>query len=611
MSHDDLDLGLSQAAATFHIPPGDVDVVVHRARRRARRRRTATATLTSLAVVTAAVTGFGLLDDPDGGIPVAASGGVRRGESGIRWERVSSSSALGFARSIDGNGPVYALSTAPGDVEPNPRDHSRVLWKSDDGIEWRSVSKLGDDLFLSDLSSAGSRIYAVGTGPATASVPGQRPTADLVVGWSDDGGKTWRKAALPFDLQAIAGRSTSSGVSFTEVAGGPKGVVAVAVPYAVLDVTKMLPPGDSAPNGWAITDAGVDLLGPRASSPCPPGTSAAPTGEEMRPPPPAEAPPAPDAVPPPPEATATSAPPARATKPPVRMARAQPTTGEVHPTFCYRGGPEDDPVEVSPQQAHGVTRQYTWEQLGVGEDLLRAVRNTPIAFAARPGSTKFERVDLPDVDGLHAPVTIQADNKGFDLFAARWGGRDLRLRNGPPPMALLHSDDGRQWSSVDLAVPGVGSVVAAGRLGDRTALIGAGQTGEPALLRSVAAGGWTSTPFGNVVSRPPGTQLGVVGAAVGPFGAVAVVAVAPPKLDGPSDIGPGAAEQSPDFRLLVTRDGEVWDDHPIDEIAGSQVNGISSIVVTRQQAVITAILAQGNPRPGRKAERATLVGTLK
>ncbi|HVE45369.1 MAG TPA: hypothetical protein VNA57_01295 [Acidimicrobiales bacterium] len=607
MSHDDdFDLDLSAAAAAFDIPSGDVGAVVHRGRRRNRRKRAVLSMVTSVAVLTATVSAFGLVDD-DRGVPVAAGGGVRKGDSGIRWERVSSSSALGFARSIDGSGPVYALSTAPGDVDPNGRNQSRVLWRSDDGVEWRSVSKLADDLFLSDLSSTGGRIYAVGTSPTTAAVPGQKPTPDLLVGWSDDGGETWRKATLPLDMRAIAARSTSSGVSFTDVAAGAKGTVAVAVPYAVLDVNKVLPAGNTAPNGWAISDDGIDVLGPRSANPCPAGTSDAPPG--LPAPPPHEAPASPAQVPPPPgETPATSAPPAP-DKPAVRLARPQPaTTGEVHPTFCYRG--ESDPVEVTPQVAQGVTRHYTWDELDVKGDLLRAVRHQPVAFAADHDSTKFERVEVSGADEIYGPVTVHADDDGFDLVGARSSGRTMLARHEPPPMMVLHSVDGREWSPVDLDLPGVGWVAAAGKLDGRTTLVAGGMNGEPVLLRSDGAGGWTSSPFGGVVSRPAGTQVGVAGAAVGPLGVAAVVAVVPSKPEAPSDIAAAEPELKPDFRLLFSRDGLVWDDQPLGQLSGGQVQGVTSVVVTRQQVVVSAVLAQSRPGPNQKTARAILAGTL-
>lgn len=179
-------------------------------------------------------------------------------------------------------------------------------------------------------------------------------------------------------------------------------------------------------------------------------------------------------------------------------------------------------------------------------------------------------------------------------------------------MAVLHSADGRAWTAADLATPGLGWVAAAGQLGGRTTLIGSGSgdRGEPVLFRADGAGGWTSTPFGDVISRPAGTHLGVAGAAVGPFGVVAVVVVVPAEPEGPSDTAPAPPERSPDFRLLVSRDGVVWDDHPLDELAGGQVNGVSSVVVTSKQAVVTAILGQNRPGASQKTQRATLVGTL-
>ncbi|MGH9154889.1 MAG: hypothetical protein ACRD1K_03345 [Acidimicrobiales bacterium] len=114
----------------------------------------------------------------------------------------------------------------------------------------------------------GDRLYAVGTGQATAAVGG-RPVSDLLVGWSDDAGRSFQRSRLPVDLAAVAARTTRFSVGESEVAAGPTGTVVVARLYAQLNLNGLLPAGATAPNGWATSATGVDLLGPGIPPPCP------------------------------------------------------------------------------------------------------------------------------------------------------------------------------------------------------------------------------------------------------------------------------------------------------------------------------------------------------
>ncbi|HEX9968614.1 MAG TPA: hypothetical protein VGB03_00620, partial [Acidimicrobiales bacterium] len=352
-------LDLGTAAERVHIRPGDLDAVVATARRRTGRRRQALAGMTAFTLLVSTAVAVRLTaSDDDDGTPVATSGGARQGDVGVTWRRVDPKAGLGMARGLSDGSPLYAISTAPGEREPRRGEQlSRVVWRSDDGLEWTPTSTLGPDLYLADLATRDTRLYAVGTSPTSASPtgPGRPPkltSADLVVGWSDDGAKQWQKKKLPLDLASSPTRYGQ--VSDAEVASGPAGVLAVAVLSAELDVPALLPVGVTAPHGWATTDTGVDLVGPVRADACPDGSRAEKHDQ--------------------PEAS-----------------------GEVMPVWCSKG---DEGITVAPQEARGVTAAYSWADLKVGGDVLSAVRREPVAFFARAGSTDFERVDLPDLAGV-------------------------------------------------------------------------------------------------------------------------------------------------------------------------------------------------------------------
>src|SRR4051794_23382180 len=184
--HDDL----ASSAAGLPIPPGDVDAVVDRARKRTTRRRRTVATLTTTAVigVTAAAIGWaGRGGSTD--TPVASSAGavLSRGDVAIKWSLANATSALSWSNSVDGR---YAVSTAPGETDVNSNHPHRVVYKSADGVDWTPVAELKEGQYLTDLHAQSNRIYAVGTGTAGANIK-NKAKPPLVVGWSDDGGKTW------------------------------------------------------------------------------------------------------------------------------------------------------------------------------------------------------------------------------------------------------------------------------------------------------------------------------------------------------------------------------------------------------------------------------------
>lgn len=273
----------------------------------------------------------------------------------------------------------------------------------------------------------------MGTGPATAAAG--RPVSPLLVGWSDDGARTWERAALPVDLAAVASRTTRSAVRSTAVAAGPAGTVVVGVLDASLDVARSLPAGVSAPHGWAYSATGVDLLGPDRGAVCPQPESA----------------------------------PA-----PAKEAGTDPT-GEVQPAWCPAGDGSREGAVVSAQDARGVTASFTWEQLGVDGDLLRAVRRQLVAFAAPPGSDRFERLEVPDVAHVQGPVLLDASEDGFQVVATTAAGI------AEPQLVMLASPDGRSWTAGE-PLP-AGWAAAAGRVGGVTTVVAQDGRG-PVLVRA-------------------------------------------------------------------------------------------------------------------------------
>ncbi|MEY2567102.1 MAG: hypothetical protein QOE35_1631 [Actinomycetota bacterium] len=561
MHIDDNDLDLTGAAASFDIPAGDVDTVLTRARKRSRRQRAGLATVTTIAVVAGAVAFIGTRGDRDGRIGVATQpGGVARlGDAGLRWTRADNVEGLAWSPSISGDGPVYALSTGKGEKAVEGTRQNGYVYRSTDGVDWTSASKLGTDLYLSDLAPGSGRVYAVGTGPATAMTANRKPASDVLAGWSDDDGKTWSKAHLPVDVIGMAPHTLTLSVVDTAIATSDKGTVAVAQLQAALDVPALLPAGAAAPNGWATTATGVDVLGPKRDNPCPAGTSLDNGGEP-------------------------------ATKP-----------DEVMPTYCMKPGTDGrDPTVLSPQDARGVTASYTWDQLHVDGDLLRAARHQPFAFFAPAGSTQFERVQMADAS-ISAPITLEHDAAGFDLVAAQWVD-PVVAKQARPGMTVLHSPDGRQWEQAP-PQDGLDWFGGAGQLGGRAALLGGGTDGA-FLLRKTDTG-WGRTPLDDLVPHAPNTQFNLGSGGVGPAGVAVVL------METPDDATMRANPQQrwqPTYHLLTSRDGVTWQAQSLEDVAGQPVTGVSGIVVTADRIVVTFLQTRTDASAA-TAPRITMVGT--
>jgi hypothetical protein len=551
------DLDLISAAAVLDIPPGDVDAVLRRAARRTERRRQLVAVAAVVALVGTVVGAVQLTSGSPSRVVTADGSNAAVGDAGVTWRRVDVRSGVGEAVVRKGT-PLYALSTAAGERDSAKARRRGTIWRSDDGIDWTSVSRLSDDLYLSDLAENDRRIYAVGTAPGTAKVN------DLVFGWSDDGAKTWQKSRLPVDMAAIKAVSTYADVVQAKIVSGPKGTVAIAVVRADLDVRKVLPDGVTAPNGWSITDNGVDLLGSRPKSPCPDGLSETPPGADTK-----------------------FAKGGDGTEPPQLVANV----------YCFKS--DGTPVPLAPQEIQGVLRSYSFAELNVSGDLLAAVEGRPMAFMAGPGSTDLRRFELPGVKGV-STFLLDADDGGFGL-SMRTSDFQKQER-GTGEVLQLRSADGKTWTTANRM--GVGPIwtTAGGSLAGVTTVLGSGNDGG-VVLRDDGNGGWRTQLITDLVDPAAldGGTAHLVAGDVGPFGAAAVVVVEPKRTDRKPE-----SREALKFRLLVTRDGVTWQDQALDALAGGQVRGVLRVFVSQADVTVVTSVADGTA-----SRQVALVGTAR
>ena len=523
----DLDRDLVAAAAAYEIPRGDVIDVVRHGRHRAARRRRVTAVATVTVLLAAGLGVRELLGtNPAREVPLAASGTLSRGSVGITWRTATPEAGIGFASSARGIEPLYALSTAAGERDLAKARRYGTVWRSENGVDWVAASTLASDLYLADLASRDGRVYAVGTTTATAVPGGSRTASALVAGWSDDDGKTFSRAALPsVDLSEIAQKSRYSGVTSASVASGPRGTMIVVTVHAQLDVPKLLPVGVTAPNGWATTESGIDLLGEESNG--------CPGGEDQ-----------------------------------VKQMRGEDPPGEMGGFRCLEG--EDKVSTRTAQEIFGVVASYTFDQLGVDGDLLLAVQRQPVAFYAPAGTTAFERVQIPQQTPVNAPVLVEAHDDGFDVVAAT-SDIDVRMQR----VVALHSPDGRAFEEAS-PVPDIVWPLSIGRVHGVTTVIGGTQRGSLVAQRK-PGGAWTTRALHDAVDPDvaAGKQAHAVAAGIGDFGIVAAVVLS-------DDRGESSAT-----RIVASRDGTTWEDSAVDDLVGEPARTVSRVVVTDKRAIVT------------------------
>jgi hypothetical protein len=523
--HDHLD----DLARATDVPAGDLDAVVRRGRRRANRAR---AGVGLVAVVAAITTGAVIIGGDDDATPIAAGDATNAttGDTGVTWSVTAPTSALAqLGRATVANGTqLYALSTAPGQA-PTEQPMPLRVWSSADGVDWTDAGEPTGDIYLSDLDATDGRLYAVGTGPATAATTVNGAVPEMLIGASDDGGSSWQTSGVDIDLAAIAEHSTSMSWSQRDVATSGDAVVALVGVHAELDVHELLPEGDDAPNGWAITSTGVDVLGPAPEEPCPKGGGArtAPTAVGEEEPPPAR----------------------------------------VWGYTCDDGS--GGYTMTSPQDAHGVERSYTWAELGVGGDLLDATLGNPIAFVRTPDGT-FQRVAVPAPAIETGWSTLTGGSAGFDLI--------VNPADGSTP-TRLHSADGVTWTGGAPLPAGLAWVNGTGTLGDRTVLQGNTETNAPLVV----IGDQVVDPYAILGDAAAGDELYWAAGAAGDAGVVVIVGSVP-KRPGVTEYDSGEVQ----YVALWSRDGSTWEYRTLDELAGQRIGSVTSAVVTADRFVVTA-----------------------
>jgi hypothetical protein len=532
-----LDQELHELAAPIELPRGDVGAVVERAQQRRRRMRGGIAVMTTVsiaaaAVVVAEVAGRDHTHNSASGHGTVISLGAQPAAKPLVWRQVPVSSTLGLAGGqASGDGPIYALSTAPGQSDTKT---GNAVYKSVDGVDWSEVASPGNNLFLSSLAPSDNRIYAVGTGPATAD-----PNSEaLYAGVSDDGAKTWSKQKLPIDLGAMAADTTGVGVNNASIAAGARGSVIVAQLAPQLNVRALLPAGVTTPYGSFQTPNGIEILGP--PKPCPAGTSATPP--------------------------ASSAVAKKLAQRGSRMVKLG-TKSVVGPKLCF--GADGSISSLQPDKSHEVTRTLSWHDLGVTGDLLAAVRGDEFVFFAAPGSTDYRRIDLPQLSNVSS-LAVLATNDGFDLIASVDGNYDKSAPTGR--MVALHSTDGQTWAQSDNVPAGVDSVYGVGQF-DGSIVVFGSRDGTPAVFIENQSGAWTMTSLAQAAgsSVPSGSHVDLVDGAVGPFGLVAEMIVTPNISIGnvKTTLPPNAPDtKTTGFLLLSSADGQTWSTTTLDSLAG-------------------------------------------
>lgn len=545
---------LPVAAKEMLVPEGNVNAVLVRAARRRRHRRRVQATSLMLAAAVAAGgLAVQLRSDSERPLDVASTAGaLRRGETGVVWRHGDTRNALAYVRTQTIGGTLYALSTAPGPADPFARTQPpQVLYRSRDGVDWTPIDRNGGVSFLADLSARGERLYGVGTTTASVVTTTGRDVADVAIHWTDDGASTWHRTMLGVDLAAIAAKSSSVQMGSMSIAAGEKGVVAVVGVTAQLDLTTVLPAGVGAPNGWAVGDGGIDILG--AGTACPAGTTSRPG-----------APPGPPTT--------------------VRPVAGGAGPGQVGASPCYQA--DGTPALVTPQQMRGVTRSFTWADLGIGGDLLRAVLGTPMAFWSADGMS-FERVDAPLRGLSSAQVTTVGD--GFVIVAQQNAGGISRA-------VALRSADGRRWSP-PTATDGRLFASSLGEVRGRAAVVGNGEDGP--TVAHLDSGGWRTGALAQLIDPPVMEKESsfLIGGAVGPLGIVAVVQVREPR----------PREDSIAYHLLFSRDGETWSTTLLSELVDGPIASVGNVLVTENRIIVT-VIPPGGAAP---ADHATvIIGTL-
>jgi hypothetical protein len=358
----DLDHRLEQhllgQARTLPNRPGSITAVIAHGRRRQHRQRAAVAASCAVLICGGAI-GVRALAAPDARNTALSPAGVDATlvDSTLAWHEVTSSSSLGYSSATaHGSGnDLYALSTEPGrtgNVAPR-----QVVYHSADGIDWTAATAVANDLYLTDVQTSGSTLYAVGTASANAAIGSNV----AVVATSTDGGNVWAHQQLPFDFAGLRAKLGPLAMR-TSLAVGPHGSVAVTNVHV------------SGPFPASLLPAGVD---PSAFT----------------------------------EVTSTGLTVYATTDPRQDPGQATPST------LDWASAP--DAIKARDAKAVGAATHgapigtYTWAQLGVDADEIQALTGAPFTFTSSDG-VHFVRQQLPaDLVGPIALSSVHAVSGGF------------------------------------------------------------------------------------------------------------------------------------------------------------------------------------------------------
>lgn len=143
-------------------------------------------------------------------------------------------------RMFESRGVFYALSTAPGELDPGAfLPGYDTLYLSETGESWTSVplgGVLEDRGRVWDLASAGGTLYMVGTAPSAVA------DADLMVVSTGDAGETFQTVSFPLLAPPPAGVDTFGSSVWPLVAAGDSTVVAMASVSYWVDWQPLVPP---------------------------------------------------------------------------------------------------------------------------------------------------------------------------------------------------------------------------------------------------------------------------------------------------------------------------------------------------------------------------------
>ena len=532
---DDMFKGLGADAAGFDVGAPDLAQVRAAARQRQRRNRAVTSVATVIAVMAAGLAIRASVDRAaptnervvvgGPGAPSVTAGGSRDPmtlvPSTSTWttEVVPYGKGLGATMSgVRGDGALVALSTSPGtaagaDGVIDALD--RWMYRSADGVHWtgRSMKGAATDggRWLVDLDHRGDRIIGVGTAPATAAIDATIRAGDLVVSTSTDEGASFHDTVLPYDLWGASFQLREApvllgGAVATSAKGTMVGVSFQANVYSVL-------PAEARGAGVdaQLTDRGVVVGGP--SSVCTPSTAAASEQAVTVVPPLTTGPAPPTAFATIPFSTSTST--TNASGPLCDGDLPSVTTGPP-PTTAFT-------AVTTARAPIAPVRTYTWQELGLGDDAVAALRGTPLVFFAADGE-HFTRVPVPDPDGgAHAcgNPSLTASTAGFAIATSRCrAGEAFNIIYGPgEPGQMLdvyRTVDGVTLTPLDpLPIaslnPGDGGGIF--RVGDTIAVVG--WTGSGGSVVAVADGtGWAIHDVAEAVADVLGSPVAADGRVV-------------------------------------------------------------------------------------------------